>query len=238
MGLLTNIFFLISTALLIPCMLALLWYLARSLMLVGQTLREHFGRRRLSTGLTQFSSALETGSDLPALPPESVLTASLLRLQTVVENPVLTEKLVRETELVWKTDLERLRSLARNGPAFGLMGTLIPLGPALVGLAAGDLQTLANNLIIAFATTVVGLLVAIMGGALSNLKKHWCEADAILLHFAADRLTQLHAARNPLALSGRESSNGQAAHRVADAIAPASTEQHELVVARKNGEEQ
>lgn len=174
MGLLTNIFFLISTALLIPCMLALLWFLARSLMLVGQTLREHWWRRRLSTQLTKFSNALEAGdTKLPDLPPESLLATGLLCLPAMANNSVLTERLIRETELVWKTDLERLRGLARNGPAFGLMGTLVPLGPALIGLAAGDLQTLANNLIIAFATTVVGLLVAILAGALESIKKHW-----------------------------------------------------------------
>ena len=34
--------------------------------------------------------------------------------------------------------LERTRLLVRAGPALGLMGTLIPLSPALAGLAAGE----------------------------------------------------------------------------------------------------
>lgn len=191
MGFLTNVFFLISTALLIPCMLALLWYLGRSLLLVGQTLREYWSRRRVCGELALFSAALEAEEGIiPELSAKGILATSLRRLRPVAANPILAERIRRETELTWKADLERLRSLARNGPAFGLMGTLIPLGPALVGLAAGDLQTLSNNLIIAFATTVVGLLVAILAGTLASIKKHWYEADAILLDFAAARLSQ------------------------------------------------
>ena len=35
------------------------------------------------------------------------------------------------------------------------MGTLIPLGPALNGLAKGDMQALSGNLIVAFTATVI-----------------------------------------------------------------------------------
>ena len=39
--------------------------------------------------------------------------------------------------------MARLSLLTRVGPMLGLMGTLIPLGPALAGLAAGDMQGMA-----------------------------------------------------------------------------------------------
>lgn len=55
--------------------------------------------------------------------------------------------------------LERPRLLVRAGPALGLMGTLIPLSPALAGLASGDVQELTDNLRVAFSITVLGLLV-------------------------------------------------------------------------------
>jgi biopolymer transport protein ExbB/TolQ len=55
--------------------------------------------------------------------------------------------------------LERTRWLVRAGPALGLMGTLIPLSPALAGLAAGDVKKLSDNLRVAFSVTVLGLLV-------------------------------------------------------------------------------
>ena len=37
----------------------------------------------------------------------------------------------------------------------GLMGTLIPMGPALVGLSTGDIASMAYNMQVAFATTAV-----------------------------------------------------------------------------------
>lgn len=192
MGLLTDIFYLISTALLIPCMLALLWCLARALMLVGQALREYGLRRRQQQALADFGRALEAGHvDPQGLPRDGQMGPLLARLVAATENPVIAQRLVREGELAWKSDLEQYRALNRNGPAFGLMGTLVPLGPALVGLAAGDLVSLSNNLIIAFATTVVGLLVAVIASSISSVKKRWYQADAILLNFAADRLAQL-----------------------------------------------
>src|SRR5690606_352665 len=42
--------------------------------------------------------------------------------------------------------LERTRVLVRMGPALGLMGTLIPLSPALAGLSSGDVDRLSENL--------------------------------------------------------------------------------------------
>ncbi len=210
MGLLTNVFYLISTALLIPCMLALLWCLARALLLAGQALREYGVRRRQQAVLVEYCRALEAGQVAPhGLPRNGHLGPLLARLAETAENPAITRRLVREGELAWKTDLERLRVLNRNGPAFGLMGTLVPLGPALVGLAAGDLVSLSNNLIIAFATTVVGLLVAVIASSLSSVKKRWYQADAILLNFAADRLAQLVANGPPQESTGT-SGDGQA----------------------------
>jgi biopolymer transport protein ExbB/TolQ len=192
MGLLTNVFYLISTSLLIPVMLALVWGLMRVLLLVGRTLREYRLRARLRLQLVRFAAALEEeDADLPELPGEGPLAECLARLTRVAGNPVLADKLIREMELRWQGELERLRGLVRNGPALGLMGTLIPLGPALVGLAAGDLKSMADNLIIAFATTVVGLLVAMLAGSLWSIKKGWYQADSLLVTFAADRLAQL-----------------------------------------------
>jgi hypothetical protein len=70
------------------------------------------------------------------------------------------------------------------------MGTLIPLGPALVGLAAGNLQMMSENLVIAFATTVVGLLVGTLAGTIVGTKKRWYRADAALVGFALSRLSR------------------------------------------------
>ncbi|MGE5229787.1 MAG: MotA/TolQ/ExbB proton channel family protein [Deltaproteobacteria bacterium] len=68
-------------------------------------------------------------------------------------------KLLQEYEFYTIKRLERTRILVRIGPMLGLMGTLIPLAPALVGLASGDVQQLSDNLVTAFSVTVIGLLI-------------------------------------------------------------------------------
>jgi biopolymer transport protein ExbB/TolQ len=68
-------------------------------------------------------------------------------------------KLLQEYEFYTIKRLERTRILVRIGPMLGLMGTLIPLAPALVGLASGDVEALSENLVTAFSVTVIGLLI-------------------------------------------------------------------------------
>lgn len=66
--------------------------------------------------------------------------------------------------------LERTRMLVRFGPALGLMGTLIPLSPALEGLAEGDVAQLSDNLRAAFSVTVLGLLVGAIAFSISLVR--------------------------------------------------------------------
>jgi biopolymer transport protein ExbB/TolQ len=63
--------------------------------------------------------------------------------------------------------LARTRLLVRAGPALGLMGTLIPLSPALTGLAQGNVSRLTSNLRVAFSVTVLGLLIGAVAFGLS-----------------------------------------------------------------------
>lgn len=66
--------------------------------------------------------------------------------------------------------LERTRILVRMGPALGLMGTLIPLSPALAALAEGDVQRLTDDLRVAFSVTVVGLLIGMVAFIVSLVR--------------------------------------------------------------------
>ena len=68
-------------------------------------------------------------------------------------------KLLQEYEFYTVKRLERTRVLVRVGPILGLMGTLILLSPALIGLASGNATEFTENLVTAFSVTVVGLLI-------------------------------------------------------------------------------
>jgi biopolymer transport protein ExbB/TolQ len=223
MNLLTNVFYLISTALLIPVMLVLLGSLFQVLLLLGQTLRELLARCRNAPSLAEYGEALSRRkATLPALPLGGLLPQTLRRLDQAAGDALLVEKLASDAEIVWRDEVERIGALARRGPALGLMGTLIPLGPALVGLAAGNLQMMSENLVIAFATTVIGLLVGTLAGATVAAKKRWYRADAALLAFAAGRILQREAAPKDTAVrekDGGRSPGEPAAHPAAPAPA-------------------
>ncbi len=70
------------------------------------------------------------------------------------------------------------------------MGTLIPMGPALVGLAAGDIASMAYNMQVAFATTVVGLFSSAIGFITQQTKQRWYLQDLNNLEFFAELLKE------------------------------------------------
>jgi biopolymer transport protein ExbB/TolQ len=84
--------------------------------------------------------------------------------------------------------LERTRILVRMGPALGLMGTLIPLSPALVGLASGDVAELSENLRVAFSVTVAGLFVGAVAFAISLVRDRLYGQDYSDVEYAAEAL--------------------------------------------------
>ncbi len=85
--------------------------------------------------------------------------------------------------------LERTRILVRMGPALGLMGTLIPLSPALAGLAGGDVATLTDNLRVAFSVTVAGLLIGALAFGISLVRDRLYAQDFSDVEYIAACLT-------------------------------------------------
>ncbi len=79
----------------------------------------------------------------------------------------------RAADSLARQRIERADLLARIGPILGLMGTLIPLGPGLAALGQGDLATLAQAVITAFDTTVLGLLAGLVGFVVGRLRRRW-----------------------------------------------------------------
>jgi len=99
------------------------------------------------------------------------------------------QKHLNDVEYLISKRLEKTRLIARIGPMLGLMGTLIPMGPALIGLSHGDIETLAENLIIAFGTTVVGLLVGAVAYSIAMIRTRWYDRDMDDMEFISEILT-------------------------------------------------
>jgi biopolymer transport protein ExbB/TolQ len=98
-------------------------------------------------------------------------------------NRLYAEKEIVDFELACEKDLAQSKTITRLGPMLGLMGTLIPMGPALVGLAAGDIASMAQNMQVAFSTTVVGLFAGALGYVLQLIKQRWYIEDLNNLEF-------------------------------------------------------
>ena len=98
------------------------------------------------------------------------------------------ERLLVEKEVEMMKKLEIPRMLVRVGPILGLMGTLIPLGPALLGLSAGNIEQLANNLVVAFTTTVVGLLIGAVSMVVATVRQRWYTEDMNDMEYVAEKL--------------------------------------------------
>ena len=81
--------------------------------------------------------------------------------------------------------LERTRLLVRAGPGLGLMGTLIPLSPALAALGEGDVKELSDGLRVAFGVTVIGILVGMVAFALSLVRDRLYSQDHSDLEYVA-----------------------------------------------------
>ena len=94
----------------------------------------------------------------------------------------------QETRLIKKTNKTDI--LVRVGPILGLLGTLIPLGPGLASLGAGDIATLAESLTIAFDTTVTGLTVGALSFLISKYKKQWYESELIDVETVAEAVLE------------------------------------------------
>lgn len=83
---------------------------------------------------------------------------------------------VLEFEQLATRRIERTDFLTKIAPMLGLMGTLIPLGPGLSALGDGNLSVLTTAMSVAFDTTVLGLLVGIIGFVLGRFRRRWYES--------------------------------------------------------------
>ncbi|QDU67085.1 MotA/TolQ/ExbB proton channel family protein [Engelhardtia mirabilis] len=172
---LTEILFVVSTGLLVPVVVVLLLLAASSVFALGGFGREAFERRHVASP-GELSEAIASGRPLAGEAREPVALFVRRARQLGVAPPSL-EPLLDEMEIDLAARLSSLSLRARLGPMLGLMGTLIPLGPALLGLGDGRVEELAAGLVVAFSTTVVGLLVGVLCACMLHARRHWYARD-------------------------------------------------------------
>lgn len=69
--------------------------------------------------------------------------------------------------------LQNTSIVTRVAPMLGLVATMIPMGPALKALSAGNVQGISENLIIAFAAVIFALITASITYWITTVRKGW-----------------------------------------------------------------
>ena len=193
MNTISNVLFWISNGLLVPVAVLLILFLIQALILAGGFFGEYFRRRTVEKKVSSLldGGATELEKAMASLPQDgkSPLLRAVRQLFAHRGDQAWCERLLAHFEVEAEKELGRARTLAKLGPMLGLMGTLIPMGPALVGPAAGDLASMAYNMQVAFATTVVGLLVAAIGVATLQVRQRWYAREANDLEYLVETLS-------------------------------------------------
>ena len=191
----SDILYWISTGLLVPVIVLLIFMFIRSLLLIGSFFGQYMSIRKTGAMLRDELDALTPDSidgledKLPKKNTSLVVTYIKKMLKMRDSEPHV-ERLLGEFEVAADKDLSTSKTLTKMGPMLGLMGTLIPMGPALVGLAAGDIASMAYNMQVAFATTVVGLFASAIGFVTQQVKQRWYRQDMTNLEFLAELLNE------------------------------------------------
>jgi biopolymer transport protein ExbB/TolQ len=197
-----EVLFEIADALRVPVLVLALASLALVLFELGGMAAELLRRRRrgvqrLDLALAEAGGALSAGDAGKAKLALSGIAANA-RMREVFGSIVDHRSVTGGTDRIAKDlaefdyasirRLERTRILVRVGPALGLMGTLIPLSPALAGLAAGDVETLSENLRVAFSVTVAGLMVGAIAFGISLVRDRLYGQDFSDVEYVASKL--------------------------------------------------
>ena len=200
MNIISDILYWISTGLLVPDIVLLIVLFGRALLLVGSFYGQYLSIRKTEALLRNELNALTpaTVMELADKLPEkssSLVISYIRQVLQAHESPAQIQRLLANFEIAADKDLAISKTLTKLGPILGLMGTLIPMGPALAGLASGDIASMAYNMQIAFATTVVGLVAGAVGFLTQQVKQRWYLQDMTNLEFLSQLLNEKRAAR-------------------------------------------
>lgn len=191
MNIISNILYWISTGLLVPVIVLLIFLFIRAILLIGVFFGQYMQNKKYTVDfLTRISRLTpETLEEFKeSLPEKSTSAVMAYAKKIIVEkgNDARIELLLSEYEMEADKDVSTSKVLTKMGPILGLMGTLIPMGPALVGLAQGDIASMAYNMQVAFATTVVGLVVSAIGFVTQQSRERWAVRNLTMLEYLAE----------------------------------------------------
>ncbi|MCC7553805.1 MAG: MotA/TolQ/ExbB proton channel family protein [Methanobacteriaceae archaeon] len=178
----------ISQSFLIPVIILLLVIIVATVIIAGGLISEYTSRKnipvtRIRDIIFDINKA-ESSDEIKNIVENSEIPNSQKKVLYEVADSsdldhdnreALARKLIEDEENKIDKTLEKTDIITRVGPTLGLMGTLIPMGPGLAALGSGDINTLADAIIVAFDTTVVGIGAGGLAYVISKIRKRWYE---------------------------------------------------------------
>ena len=191
-----------TSVLQIPVVIILILFIAAILVAIGWIISEYMNEHKhMQVQLPRLLDDIRAGEQ----PIEEIIeTSGLLKTQkeALIEitkhsdfNDLMLESLAanlleREQER-YDAKLKPTDLLSKLGPMFGLLGTLIPLGPGIIALGQGDTMTLSQSLMTAFDTTIAGLIVAAMAIVISTIRRGWYNNYMSVLETVMDCVVEM-----------------------------------------------
>lgn len=194
MEIISKALFWVANSLLIPDIILLLLLFGRGLLLIGGFYNQYMVKRKNDKLLNDKINELDSASvdELKTFIPEKDDSLFIKYLRDLLNKPAseaYSDFLISNFENEAEKDLSVSKMLAKMGPVLGLIGTLIAMSPALVGLSTGDISGMAYNMQVVFATTVVGLVVSAIGLVTLQFKQRWYAKEANNLEFISRVIT-------------------------------------------------
>jgi biopolymer transport protein ExbB/TolQ len=197
LGILENGLFALGQVLRFPVMVLLWVCVAAILVLAGGTLLEFVARRRERRGFDVEAwlargGVLGTGAarrgELPKPLEKLLADIDRGRADGRLEVGGLEHLVLASDERV-RRSLVSSRLLVKVGPSLGLLGTLIPMGTALAGLATGNLEAMAGQMVVAFTTTIIGLACGTAAFVILSVRQQWVAETVREQRFLAERVS-------------------------------------------------
>lgn len=175
----------VSQGFLFPTIIILLLLVIVSIMAIGSLLIEYImEKRKNTTDIPVMAEAIkgQGAKEIRLIINDSSLSKYQKKALTELSHHLklsknaligVAEGLVADAEGHYSRIVRFTDTIIKLGPMLGLMGTLIPLGPGIVALGNGDIQTLSKAMLTAFDTTVVGLISGGICLVISVIRKSW-----------------------------------------------------------------
>lgn len=191
----SQILFWVANSLLIPDIILLLLLFGRSLLLIGGVYNQYMTKRKNDKQLNTLIKTLTTDTveELKNALPQRDNSLYIRYMRDLLASPpseAYSDFLITNFENDAEKDVILSKLLSKIGPILGLVGTLIAMSPALVGLSTGDITGMAYNMQVVFATTVIGLVVSAVGLVSLQFKQRWYAKDVNHLDYVSRKLTE------------------------------------------------